>query len=135
MKYKLELVHYLPTDLSPGFLYVSEEFGIAVHLCPCGCGSKIRTPLGKTDWVLKKTKMGPSLYPSIGNWQLPCQSHYWITEGTIVWAKRWTSEQIYEGHRREEERNNFYFNDQLKPQQKLIRYLQSLIKKLFIRKS
>jgi len=22
-----------------------------------------------------------------GNWQLPCQSHYWIDQGEIIWAE------------------------------------------------
>jgi len=131
MKYKLELVHFLPSDLTPGVLYVSEEYGIAVHLCPCGCGSKIRTPLGETDWVLIKTKNGPTLYPSIGNWQVPCQSHYWITEGLIVWAKKWTPQQIHEGRRREEERNSKYYQDQPLPRKKLISLITRWVRELF----
>jgi hypothetical protein len=30
MKFKLQHVHYVPTELKPGVLYVSEEFGIAI---------------------------------------------------------------------------------------------------------
>jgi len=33
MKIELQHVHYMPKDLKPGVLYVSEEFGIAAHLC------------------------------------------------------------------------------------------------------
>lgn len=130
MKYKLELVHFLPTELTPGVFYVSEEYGIAVHLCPCGCGSKIRTPLGITDWVLMKTKNGPTLFPSIGNWQLPCQSHYWITDGTIVWAKKWTTQQILEGRRREGD-NRKYYQDHYLNRNKLICLITGWVKNLF----
>ena len=28
------------------------------------------------------------LYPSIGNWQFPCRSHYWIRRNRIIWAGR-----------------------------------------------
>ena len=42
MKIKLQRVQYMPKDLKPGVLYVSEQFGAAAHLCACGCGSKIR---------------------------------------------------------------------------------------------
>ena len=52
MKIELQRVHYMPKELKPGVLYVSEEFGAAAHLCACGCGAKIRTPLGPTEWTL-----------------------------------------------------------------------------------
>ena len=74
----------MPKELASGILYVSEEFGTAAHLCPCGCGSKIRTPLGPADWGFVETEFGPTLDPSIGNWQRACQSHYWIKDVEIV---------------------------------------------------
>ncbi len=111
MKIKLQRVHYMPRELKPGILYVSEEFGIAIHLCPCGCGSKIKTPLGPTEWSVEETSDGPSLEPSVGNWQQACQSHYWIYRGEIKWAARWTPEQIAAGRRHEEERRRAYYDD------------------------
>ena len=66
----------MPKDLKPGVLYVSEQFGAAAHLCACGCGSKIRTPIGPTEWSVEETDVGPTLHPSVGNWQQACQSHY-----------------------------------------------------------
>ena len=45
----------MPQDLRPGVLYVSEEFGAAAHLCACGCGEKVSTPLGPTEWSLEET--------------------------------------------------------------------------------
>lgn len=110
MKFELERVHYMPKELNPGILYVSEEFGIAIHLCACGCGSKIKTPLGPTEWSVEQTKRGPSLRPSVGNWQEACQSHYWITRGEIVWAQKWTPEQIAAGRQHEEERRRAYYD-------------------------
>ncbi|WP_425284057.1 DUF6527 family protein [Hyphomicrobium facile] len=35
-----------------------------------------------------------SLYPSIGNWSLPCRSHYWIERGQIRWAGAFNAKQI-----------------------------------------
>ena len=61
MKIRLQHVDYMPKELEPGVLYVSEEFNAAAHLCPCGCGSKIRTPLGPTDWALEENDNGPTL--------------------------------------------------------------------------
>ena len=110
MKFELERVHYMPKELKPGVLYVSEEFDIAMHLCACGCGSKVRTPLGPTEWSVEETNSGPSLRPSVGNWQQACQSHYWIYRGEIRWAEKWTPEQIAAGRRYEEERRRAYYD-------------------------
>jgi Family of unknown function (DUF6527) len=109
MKIELQRVHYMPKELEAGVLYVSEEFGAAAHLCACGCGTKVRTPLGATRWVLEETATGPTLRPSVGNWQLACQSHYWIERGEVVWAPKWTPEEIAAGRRLEEERRRDYY--------------------------
>ena len=99
----------MPTALEPGILYVAEEFGAAAHLCACGCGAIVRTPLDDAEWSLEETVEGPSLYPSIGNWQEPSQSHYWIELGNVKWAPKWTSGQIEAGRRREQERRIKYY--------------------------
>lgn len=109
-KIELQRVHYMPKELKPGILYVSEEFGAAAHLCACGCGSKIRTPLGPTEWTLEETSRGPTLHPSVGNWQKTCQSHYVIHQGEIIWAGKWTKAQIAAGRRNEEERRKKYYD-------------------------
>lgn len=109
MKFKLEQVHYMPKQLAPGVLYVSREFGTAAHLCACGCGAKIRTPLGPTEWSVEEHAAGPSLWPSVGNWQQPCKSHYVIAKGEIVWAPRWDESQVQTGRSREQRRREAYF--------------------------
>ncbi len=35
-----------------------------------------------------------SVTPSVGNWALPCRSHYIIHQGRIQWAGDWTDERI-----------------------------------------
>ena len=110
MKIDLQRVHYMPKELKPGVLYVSEAFGVAAHLCVCGCGSKVRTPLGPTEWALEETDAGPTLHPSVGNWQQTCQSHYWIIRGKVIWSAKWTPEQIAEGRRAEEQRRRVYYD-------------------------
>ena len=112
MKIRLEKVHYMPKQLEPGILYVSEEFGTAAHLCACGCGEKVRTPLGPTEWSVKEHPAGPSLWPSIGNWQKPCKSHYVIEKGRIVWSGAWSENQIAAGRTREQKRRELYFAQQ-----------------------
>jgi hypothetical protein len=109
MRVALRHVRFMPKDLEPGVLYVSLEFGAAAHLCACGCGAKIRTPLGPTDWTLQETSSGPTLRPSIGNWQQPCRSHYWIRRGEVVWAEEWTPEEVVDGRRAEQERARAHY--------------------------
>ena len=109
MKIRLERVRAMPARLQPGVLYVSEEFETAAHLCACGCGSKVRTPLAPTEWKFTDHPQGPSLYPSIGNWQRPCQSHYWIRRGEIEWSTKWTSQQIATGRAAENLRREIYY--------------------------
>lgn len=106
---ELQHVHLMPQQLQPGVLYVSTEFGTAHHLCACGCGSKIRTPLGPTEWNLEETVDGPTLRPSIGNWQQPCRSHYVIRRGQVVWAGSWSHEQVLAGRAREERRRESHY--------------------------
>jgi hypothetical protein len=75
---------YIPADPEPGHLYLSMHFQTAVHLCACGCESKVVTPFGPNDWVL--TFDGTvSLRPSVGNGQHDCRSHYYIRCDRIAW--------------------------------------------------
>lgn len=68
-------------------LYVSMDYQTAVHLCACGCGTKVVTPLGPNDWVL--TFDGTvTLRPSVGNGQQPCRSHYCIRQDRIDWLQK-----------------------------------------------
>jgi hypothetical protein len=99
----------MPKQFEPGVLYRSRQYDIAIHLCACGCGVKIRTPLGPTEWSIEDTKNGPTLNPSVGNWQQSCQSHYWIRGGEIKWAEAWTPEQVAAGRRAEQERREEYY--------------------------
>ena len=131
MKIKLQRVQYMPKELESGVLYASEEFGTAAHLCACGCGSKIRTPLDSTEWSLEETDKGPPLYPSIGNWQQACQSHYWIYLGEVKWANKWTPEQIAAGRRGEEERRRIYYDALEHQNKRTLRRIWGWLKSLF----
>lgn len=50
------------------------------------------TPLTPADWKLTFDGETVSLYPSIGNWNFPCRSHYWLTKNRIEWAPGWEQE-------------------------------------------
>lgn len=108
---KLLKVEYLPKYLEQGILYFSKEFGIAGHLCPCGCKNKIMTPIDPSEWSFKEKDNKPTLYPSIGNWQLPCRSHYWITNGNIEWSYDWSEEEIIAGREAEVRKRQAYYDD------------------------
>lgn len=72
-------VELIPGELKPGKLYISKKYNIAIHLCLCGCGEQVVTPLGDTGWSLSEKGDKVSLSPSIGNYNFPCKSHYIIT--------------------------------------------------------
>jgi len=131
IKIKLQRVHFIPKELESGILYVSEEFGIALHLCACGCGARIRTPLGPTGWSIEDTTDGPTLDPSVGNWQQPCMSHYWISQGEIVWAKKWTNKQIIAGRIFEETHRNAYYDSLGRQREGILQRLWYGFKSLF----
>lgn len=124
-------MHYMPKQLEAGILYVSQEFSTAAHLCVCGCGAKVRTPLTPTEWTLTVSELGPSLKPSIGNWQLPCKSHYWIADGEILWSSQWTGAQIAEGRKNEDFRRRIYFDRMQPKRQSILRKLLCWVKDLF----
>jgi hypothetical protein len=91
---KAEFVEFIPERLEPGRLYISRRYSTASHLCCCGCGLKVVTPLNPAKWHLTESRGTVSLYPSIGNWSFPCKSHCWITEGRVQWAGAMSPEMI-----------------------------------------
>lgn len=94
---KHEFVEFIPDELKESVLYISIRFATAAHLCCCGCGSKVVTPLRPTDWKLIFDGKTVSLDPSIGNWSFACRSHYWIVRNRVKWARQWSEEEIRAG--------------------------------------
>ena len=84
----------MPEVLEERVLYVSISYGTAAHRCCCGCGREVVTPLTPTDWKLIFDGETVSLYPSIGNWNFPCRSHYWIRNNCAEWAEDWSDRRI-----------------------------------------
>jgi hypothetical protein len=94
---KHEFVEFIPDELQEGTIYVSIRFATATHLCCCGCGNKVITPLRPKDWKLVFDGKTISLDPSIGNWSFACQSHYWIVRNNVKWARPRTQEEVRAG--------------------------------------
>lgn len=106
-------VRSVPRELEPGVLYVSMEYATAVHSCCCGCGEQVVTPLSPTDWKMTYDGESVSLTPSIGNWQLPCRSHYVIRQGHVVEAESWSTAQVEAEYRRDKAaKARFYRNEE-----------------------
>ena len=106
---KHEFVEFIPDELEQGTLYISVRFATASHLCFCGCGNKVVTPIRPTDWKLIFDGKTISLEPSIGNWSFLCQSHYWIRNSRVKWAPRWSKEEIERGRAHDRQAKEAYF--------------------------
>src|SRR5437870_5233775 len=92
--FRPEFVDLIPDNLEEGVLYISIPYSTASHKCACGCGEEVVTPIKPTDWTVTWNGETVTLKPSIGNWGQSCQSHYWIVENRIVWARKWKPSQI-----------------------------------------
>jgi hypothetical protein len=92
-----KFVRLIPETIEDGILYISIPFATATHKCACGCGEEVVTPVRPADWALTWNGEKVTLKPSIGNWSFQCQSHYWIIENRIVWARKWSPKQIEAG--------------------------------------
>ncbi|WP_372837466.1 DUF6527 family protein [Phaeovulum sp.] len=91
---KPEFVEFIPENLAPGVLYISKRYSTASHLCCCGCGLEVVTPLNPAKWRLIESDGAISLSPSVGSWSFPCRSHYWISGNRVQWAAVMSAERI-----------------------------------------
>ena len=87
-------VDRVPSPLDDGVVYVSIGFGTVVHKCCCGCGDKVVTPLTPVDWAVIYNGQSISLHPSIGRWDAPCRSHYWIRNDRVIWSDNWSKGKV-----------------------------------------
>ncbi len=104
-------VEFIPRQIDEGKLYISMEYATTVHLCASGCGQKVVLPLSPAEWQLHFDGEAVTLSPSVGNWEYPCQSHYWIRKNRVQWAKAWTKSQIEAGKHRDQRDLDTYFTD------------------------
>ncbi len=112
---RTEFVELVPSDLEEGVLYLSMIYATTVHLCACGCKNRVVAPLSRAEWTMSYNGDTVSLNPSIGNWDFPCRSHYWIKNGEVVWGRQWTKSEIREGKLRDLQDLEIYFAEKSAP--------------------
>lgn len=104
-----KFVEFIPEVLEPDTFYISITYCTAIHLCVCGCGNEVVTPLSPTDWELTFNGKTISLNPSIGNWSFPCQSHYFIKQNQIKYARKWRRDEIQENQENDRNKKRKFF--------------------------
>ncbi|HCR55636.1 TPA: hypothetical protein DIV49_01565 [Candidatus Saccharibacteria bacterium] len=107
-----KFVEFIPETLNERTLYISIVHCTAVHKCCCGCGREVVTPISPVGWQLIFDGKSVSLFPSIGNWSMPCRSHYFITRNKVVRAPQWTKQQIAMGRDAEAWAKESYYGNQ-----------------------
>lgn len=111
-EFEPRFVKSIPSDLELGVLYVSMEYGAVVHSCCCGCGQEVVTPLTPTDWHLEYDGEAITLRPSVGNWTLPCRSHYIIRRNRVIECADWDDEMVEEKRRRDAQMKREFYKTQ-----------------------
>lgn len=105
-------VDSIPVEIEDNVLYISIPFCTAIHKCVCGCGKEVVTPLSPTDWRLTFDGKTVSLYPSIGNWNFGCQSHYFINKSKIEYARTWSDVEVEKGRRKDARSKEEFYSSQ-----------------------
>ena len=99
---KPSFVEFVPDHLEEGVLYISERFRTCSHNCCCGCGEEVVLPLSPAEWQLSRDGEAVSLWPSVGNWDYACKSHYVVRRNRVLWAGSMTAHQIKRVKQRDE---------------------------------
>lgn len=104
-------VEFIPKKLDEGALYIATEHSTATHLCCCGCGTKVVLSLRPTDHSLDVSSQGyVSIWPSVGNWDLPCRSHYIIKQNRVIWVGAMRDEDIKRAYLEDEAMKEAYIS-------------------------
>lgn len=80
-----QFVEFIPSSPYEGVIYVSLEYRTIVHLCACGCGTKVVCNLSPTASAMTFDGESITINPSIGNWSFDCRSHYFIRQNCVAW--------------------------------------------------
>ncbi len=128
-----KFVEFIPEqkEMEDGVIYISFEYDTAIHNCMCGCGEQVVTPLSPTDWKLTYNGEAVSLFPSIGNWEFDCKSHYWVREGKVIWAEMWSEQRVRSGREADQvAKSHHYEQKNDKNKETLFHKLKALLVRL-----
>ena len=89
MKLEPTFVDSLPKqggEMQEGRLYLSIKEMTASHLCACGCGRIVETPLGRDGWSLLLSEGNITIRPAIKSIVSGCGAKYNITNNLVQWV-------------------------------------------------
>lgn len=89
-----KFVSFIPKEIEENVIYISIDYCTAIHKCCCGCGEEVVTPISPVNWQILFDGDTISLEPSIGNWDFPCKSHYWIIRNQVKFSRKWNYREI-----------------------------------------
>ena len=110
---KHKFVEFIPNELEANTIYVSIPYATAIHNCCCGCGNRVVTPLSPADWKLIFDGRSISLEPSIGNWNFPCRSHYWVRNNRVIWSDELTDEEVAVARKKDAHAMTVFYGDKI----------------------
>tara|TARA_R110000787_G_scaffold52497_1_gene123545 strand:- start:74 stop:484 length:411 start_codon:yes stop_codon:yes gene_type:complete len=92
MNYIYRAVERIPVNLENGVVYHSEDFELAGFLCPCGCGHRITLLVPDSHQVWSHNGLA-TINPSVGVFDAPCKSHFFIRAGAVDWLSAFSGAQ------------------------------------------
>lgn len=131
-RFEHRFCEFIPESLEQGVVYLAPQHHACLHLCACGCGEEVSTPLSATEFAYSIENKGVTLFPSIGNHDFPCRSHYFITNGAVRWSYKMDPEEIDYGRRLDRDLKASYYGSS-KPSKLrhwLTRFANSIMKLL-----
>jgi hypothetical protein len=108
-------VSHIPEQLEEGVWYVSLDYAVAAHRCCCGCGAEIVTPFTPKGWKITFDGESLSLWPSVGNWTLPCRSHYVIKNNRVIEIPERFGKQTQSTYREDRDFERLFFPEEERP--------------------
>jgi hypothetical protein len=76
------------------------------------------TPISPVGWKLIFDGETVTLSPSVGSWDFPCRSHYFIRHDTVVWGADMSREEIEWGRARDRNAPDEHFGNKTSHRQK-----------------
>ena len=133
---EVNFVEFIPSKMTKNTLYVSMKYKTAKHLCFCGSGSYVVTPLSPARWQISFDGETVSLFPSVGNLGQKCNSHYWIKRNKIIWDRKFSKGEIQLNRKRDKERVENYIGNSIRQKKdaehsKRANLILQFIRKLF----